>query len=126
MIAGSATDDQARELLERCIVAYNTGVRTHDFSGFLALLTEDAVLDFEGVPDRGPLSGKVAIAQHFEDDPPEDQLRIVRWKTNGSHIVAEFSWTDIPESGGCLLVRPADSHIERITMVLGGPRRAFR
>lgn len=126
MIAGSITHDEAGNLLERCISLYNTGVRTRDFTGFLALLAEDAVLEFEGVPARGPLSGKAAIAQHLHDDPPDDQLRVARWKTVGPQIVAEFSWTDIPESGGCLLFRVADSHIEHVTIVLGGPRRAFR
>lgn len=126
MIAGSVTHDEAGKMLERCIASYNTGVRTRDFSGFLALLTEDAVLEFEGVPERGPISGKEAIAQHFEDDPPDDQLRVKRWKSDGAQILAEFSWTDIPESGGCLLVRARDSLAEHITIVLGGPRRAFR
>lgn len=126
MIAGSLTYDEAGQLLERCIALYNAGVRTRDFSGFLALLTEDAVLEFEGIPERGPLTGKNAIAQHLRDDPPDDELKVTRWKTDGAQIVAQFSWTDIPESGGCLLVRARDSRAEHITIVLGGPRRAFR
>lgn len=126
MIAGSARDDEAAELLERCIALYNAGVSTRDFRGFLALFTEDAVLDFEGVPDRGPLVGKAAIAQHFDDDPPDDQLRIKRWKTDGAHVVAEFGWLDIPEGGGCLFIEPRDRHIRRVTIALGGPRRLFR
>lgn len=125
MIAGVAREE-AGKLLEQCISSYNAGVRTRDFRGFLALLTEDAVLDFEGIPERGPLTGKAAIAQHLQDDPPDDQLQINRWKTDGSDIAAEFSWTDIPESGGCLLVRARGPRAERITIVLGGPRRAFR
>jgi hypothetical protein len=126
MIAGPSTHDQAPQILERCIAAYNAGVRTRDFRSFLALLTEDAQLDFEGVPDRGPLVGKEAIRQHFADDPPDDQVRIERWKINGSQIVAEFSWMDIPESGGCLILGTADAYLARMTIVLGGPRRRFR
>lgn len=126
MIAGSIEHDESGKLLERFISSYNTGVRTRDFSGFLALLTEDAVLDFEGIPERGPILGRDAIAQHLRDDPPDDQLRVRRWKSGGAEIAAEFAWTDIPESGGCLLVRVRHSRAARITIVLGGPRRTFR
>lgn len=126
MIAGPSAHDQIPQLLERCVSAYNAGVRTRDFSSFLALLTDDAQLDFEGVPDRGPLVGKDAIRQHFADDPPDDQLRIGRWKIDGSQIVAEFTWLDIPESGGCMILQQADMQLDRITIVLGGPRRRFR
>lgn len=118
--------DEAGQLLERCIAAYNVGVRTHDFRSFLALLTDDAQLDFEGVPDRGPITGKDAITQHFADDPPDAQVRVTRWKRDGADIVAEFAWLDIPESGGCLVLRPRDARIAGITMVLGGPRRRFQ
>lgn len=125
MIADSPADDGAAELLERSISAYNAGVRTSDFRSFLALLTDDAQFDFEGVPDRGALAGKDAIAQHFADDPPDDQIRIVRWKRRAGEIVAEFTWLDIPESGGCLVLRPSGERIQGLTIVLGGPRRRF-
>lgn len=126
MIAGPFTDDEAGEILERCIAAYNAGVRTHDFGSFLALLTDDAQLDFEGVPDRGPLVGKAAISQHFADDPPDDQVRVTRWRIDGRQIIAEFTWLDIPESGGCIIVRPSEMRVAGVTIVLGGPRRRFR
>lgn len=70
------------ELLERCVALYNAGVgvRTRDFSGLLALLTDDASLEREGVPARGALAGKQAIAAHFTDDAPEDPIEIRRWR----------------------------------------------
>lgn len=112
-------------MLERCVAAYNVGVRTGDFTAFLALLTDDAQFDFEGVPERGPLVGKAAIAQHFADDPPDDPVRTVRWRSEGAQIIAEFRWLDIPESGGCLVLRPSGERVERLTFILGGPRRRF-
>lgn len=126
MIADSSTRDEAEQLLERCVESYNAGVRTRDFRAFLAMLTDDAVLEFEGVPERGPLVGKLAIAQHLQDDPPDDQVRVKRWKTAGSQILAEFSWRDIPEGGGCLIIRPNDARAARITIALGGPRCRFQ
>lgn len=126
MIAGSLTHDEAGRFLAQLASLYNAGVRTRDFRGFLTMLTDDAVLDFEGVSERGPFTGKPAIAQHFQDDPPDDGIRITRWKYEGGEIVAEFSWTDIPEGAGCLFVEPRDGRAARLTMALGGPRRLFR
>jgi hypothetical protein len=126
MIAGSSTQDEAGEFLERFVALYNAGVRTRDFSGLLAMIADDAVLDFEGVSERAPLSGKLAIAQHFEDDPPDNCIRIKRWKKRADELVAEFTWVDIPEGGGCLLVEPRDGRAARITIAFGGPRRLFR
>lgn len=126
MIAGSSTQDEAGEFLERVVAVYNAGVRTRDFSGLLAMLTDDAVLDFEGVSERAPLSGKLAIAEHFEDDPPDNCIRVKRWKKRGDEIVAEFTWVDIPEGGGCLLLQTQAGRAARITIVFGGPSRLFR
>jgi hypothetical protein len=113
------------DLLEACVALYNSGVRTRDFSGLLALLTDDATMEFEG-SERGPLIGKRAIAAHFEDEPPDDPICVKRWKRDRDSIVAEFSWTDIPEGGGCLILRPRDAHIASLTIALGGPRCRFR
>lgn len=126
MIAGSLTHDEAGALLEQCVSLYNTGVQTRNFNGLLALLTEDAVLDFEGTSERGPLAGKRAIAQHLEDDPPDDPINLKHWKYDGNEIVAAFSWADIPEGGGCLIVEPREGRLARVTIAFGGPRAAFR
>lgn len=126
MIAGSPTNEEAGELLANCVALYNRGVRTRDFDALLDLLTDDAVLEFEGTSERGPLTGKGAIAQHFDDDPPDDPIKIKRWKVRENTIVAEFAWTDIPEGGGCLILEPRDGLLARITMVFGGPDRRYR
>lgn len=126
VIAGPSTHDEAGAFLERAVSLYNAGVRTRDFSGFLGLLTDDAVLDFEGTSERGPFTGKRSIAQHFADDPPDDAIVVKRWKYLDAEIEAEFTWQDIPEGGGCLLLEPRGDRIARLTMALGGPRCRFR
>lgn len=126
MIAGPSTHDEAGEFLSQIVSLYNAGVRTRDFSGFLSLLDADAIFEFEGISERGPLEGKDEIAQRFADDPPDDPIRIKRWRHGTGQIVAEFAWADIPEGGGCLFIEPRGGRVARITMALGGPRRLFR
>lgn len=126
MIAGPSMHDEAGEILTQIVSAYNAGVRTRDFSGFLALLADDAVFDFEGVSERGPLEGKATIARHFGDDPPDDPIRVKRWRSGAGQIVAEFAWADIPEGGGCLFIEPREGRVARLTLALGRPRRLFR
>ncbi len=126
MGAGPSTHDEAGEFLERCVALYNAGVLSRDFSGFLALLNDDAVFDFEGTTERGPLGGKVVIAQHFADDPPDDGIRVKRWKCREGEIAAEFGWLDIPEGGGCLFIQLKNGRISHLTIAMGGPRRTFR
>src|SRR5579872_5725990 len=121
MIAGSSSRDQAAQLLEQCMLLYNTGVHTRDFSGLLSLFADDAILEIEGTSERGPFAGKREIEAHFADEPPEDPIQLKRWKREGDHLIAEFSWTDIPEGGGCLILRPRGERIASLTVALGGP-----
>ncbi len=121
------TAEQAEELLRLVVDAFNTGVRTNDFTAFVDLFTDDAFVDFEGIPERGPVSSRDAIASRFRDDPPDDEIRVRRWKVTDGTIAAEFFWRDIPEAiGGCFFLEPRDRKIARLTIALGGPRCKFR
>jgi hypothetical protein len=126
MIADSSASDEAAGPLDRCVAAYNNGIRTRDFSGLLALLTENATFELEGTSERGPVVGKRAIAAYLQDEPPDDPIRVKRWRREGADIVAEFGWTDIPEGGGCLILRLEPAGIASFTIALGGPRCRFR
>lgn len=121
------TNEQAEALLERIVASHNAGARTGDFSPFVALFTADAIMEFEGVPDWGPFTGRDAIARRLAADPPDDEIHVTRWRFERGTIVAEFRWSDIPEaSGGCFIVEPRDEHIARLTIAFGGPHRRFR
>lgn len=116
------TQEQASALLERQVAAYNAAVRSGDFSHFVALFTDDAVVDFEGVPERGPLVGREAIAENYRENPPDDEIRVKRWKLKDGKIAAEFYWRDIPEAiGGCIIIEPRDDKVARLTIAVGGP-----
>lgn len=121
------TADQAEELLQRHVAAFNAGVRTGDFSAFVDQFTDDAVMDFEGIPESGPFVGRVAIAERYLSDPPDDEILVKRWKIEGDKIVAEFYWSDIREAiGGCFSIVPRDRKIARLTIALGGPSCRLR
>jgi hypothetical protein len=58
-------------------------VRSGDFSLMLEQFTEDAELAFEGVP-VGPFRGKPAIAQAYAEQPPDDEIVILRTRESGA------------------------------------------
>lgn len=120
------TNEQAGALLERFVAAFNAGVRARDFTAFVALFAEDATMEFEGVPDWGPFTGRDAIARRLEADAPDDEIRVTRWKYDRGQIVAEFRWNDIPESrGGCFIVEPREDRLARLIVAFGGPHCRF-
>jgi hypothetical protein len=121
------TNEQAEELLHRTVDAFNTGVRTGDFTTLVDMFADDGVLDFEGIPERGPIVGRDEIAAHYRENAPDDQIRVTRWKIKDDAIAAEFMWRDAPEAiGGCFFIEPRGDRVARLTIALGGPRSRFR
>jgi steroid Delta-isomerase len=55
------------------VAHFNDGVRTGDWSRMLALLTDDATLEFVGIP-VGPFYGRDAIGEAYRMQPPDDEL----------------------------------------------------
>ena len=53
----------------------------------LEQFAEDAELAFEGVP-VGPFRGKPAIAQAYVDQPPDDEIVILRTNESGDDLVS--------------------------------------
>lgn len=122
----SYTTGQAEQLLKKFVAAFNTGVRTGDFSHVVEFFTDDAALDFEGIPERGPILGRDDIAAHYREDPPDDEILVKRWKMQHNGIAAEFYWRDVPEAvGGCAFIEPRGDRIARLTIAVGGPGCRF-
>ena len=67
----------SEELLRSHVERFNEGVRSGDFCAMLEQFAEDAELAFEGVP-VGPFRGKPAIAQAYAEQPPDDEIVILR------------------------------------------------
>jgi hypothetical protein len=84
------------------VASFNEGVRTGDWSSMLAKLTDDAELEFEGIP-VGPFRGRDAIGEAYRAQPPDDELLVLRRLGDGGAV---YAWAREPE-------RPAgELHLE--------------
>jgi steroid delta-isomerase len=70
------------------VARFNEGVRTGDWSRMLELLTEDASLEFVGIPS-GPFHGRDAIGEAYRTQPPDDELVLL----DG----ARYAWAGEPD-----------------------------
>jgi steroid Delta-isomerase len=95
-------------------------VRSGDFSRMLEQFTEDAELAFEGVP-VGPFRGKPAIAQAYVDQPPDDEIVILRTRESGENlVVADYAWRADPVArAGSMILRLRDAEIDRLLVTFG-------
>src|ERR1051325_10798628 len=75
-----------QEILDSHVERFNEGVRSGDFSRMLEQFTEDAELAFEGVP-VGPFRGKPAIERAYAEQPPDDEIVILRTRESGDDLV---------------------------------------
>jgi hypothetical protein len=99
-------------LLEREVAAFNEGVRTGDWSELVALLAEDAVLEFEGIP-VGPFRGREAIADAYRTMPPDDEIILI-------HGGPRYAWSKEPERpAGELHLEERDGRIVRLRVLYG-------
>ena len=90
------------DLLRRHVENFNTGVRTGDWAPMVELMTEDADLEFVGIP-VGPFHGREAIADAYRTMPPDDGLLVLEDRGDGTAV---YAWLEEP-------VRPAgELHLE--------------
>src|SRR5687767_10552133 len=108
------------ELLQSHVERFNEGVRSGDFSRMLEQFTEDAELAFEGVP-VGPFRGKPAIAQAYADQPPDDEIVILRTRESGDDfVVADYAWRAEPAArAGSMILRLREAEIDRLLVTFG-------
>jgi hypothetical protein len=90
------TQTQAAILAARHVSAFNDSVTARDFSYFLTLFTDDAVIRFENVPGADDLeyAGRPAYSKAYDERPPDDEIDITaRAKVaGGDTVVVPFAW----------------------------------
>ena len=105
---------------------FNRGVREKDFSAFVSLFLDDAVMRFVGIP-VGPFHGREQIAEAYRDRPPDDTMHLLRSRVGADRILAEFAWDRTPDRrGGDLILLPRGERISALTVVYGGDDRVWR
>ncbi len=82
------SESEARAHIDR----FNASVTSGDWTDFVAGFHPDAVMRFEG-PPVGPFVGREAIAEGYATHPPDDTMRILSVRTDGSLDVVTFAWT---------------------------------
>jgi steroid delta-isomerase len=103
-----------RELLDRHVDFFNSGVRTGDFAPMIEQFTADAELHFEGVP-VGPFVGRNVIAEAYKQNPPDDEIDILDVEEEGSSLVARYAWKkDGGRAAGRMIITARDGRIARL------------
>ena len=109
------------DLLREHVERFNAGVRAGDFSSMLAGLTDDAELEFVGVP-AGPFHGRAEIAEAYRVQPPDDEILIVDERADADTLVAGYAWsTDPGTRAGELRLTVRDGLIRRLVVTFDQP-----
>jgi steroid delta-isomerase len=96
-------------LLEEHVARFNEGVRSGDFDAMVGAFSEDAELDFEGIP-VGPFVGREAISEAYRMQPPDDE--IVLLDADGT-----YAWASAPEvPAGQMFLTEGNGEITRLVI----------
>jgi steroid Delta-isomerase len=111
-------DHRVEDLLERYVAAVNRGVREGNWADMLALLREDAEMEFVGIP-VGPFHGREAIETAYRNQPPDDELILLdRLHEQRGALVATYAWAQEPaRPAGELHLWEADGEVTSVRVL---------
>jgi hypothetical protein len=103
---------EAAILAARHVAAFDDAVAAGDFTGFLPLFTDHAVIRFENVPGAGTLefAGRDAYTRAYREQPPDDQIDITGTvRPDGASVMVPFAWRR-DGSAGTMRLTFTDGH----------------
>jgi drug/metabolite transporter (DMT)-like permease len=104
------------DLMDEHIERFNGGVRTGDWAPMIGGFSADAEMEFRGVP-VGPFVGRDAIAAAYEQQPPDDQMRVLEHRQVDGRIEARYAWLAEPEvAAGEMFLTPEDGAIRKLVV----------
>lgn len=118
------SDSEARSalsLVRAHVERFNAGMGSGDFGPMVEEgFADGAELAFEGVP-VGPFRGKDAIAAAYAEQPPDDEVLILRTTESGEDlVVVDYAWAAAPkERAGSMIFRFRDGKIDRLLVTFG-------
>jgi quercetin dioxygenase-like cupin family protein len=119
---GSRPVPQAVAFVDDYVSQFNEAVAMGDFSGLLALFTDDAVIRFEKVPgSTGVLefTGRAAYTTAYAEQPPDDQIELAAEpREEDGSVVAAFVWRG-DKSPGVMRFAITDGLISRLIVTFG-------
>jgi drug/metabolite transporter (DMT)-like permease len=103
-------------LLEDHVERFNAGVRTGEWEPMVAGFTDDAEMEFRGVP-VGPFVGRDAIAAAYGQQPPDDQMLVLEQRRTDGRIEARYAWLADPEvAAGEVFLTPENGSIRKLVV----------
>jgi hypothetical protein len=96
------TQIEAAALAAHLVAEFNDAVAARNFSLFLLLFTDDAVIRFENVSGSGTLeyTGRDAYSRAYAEQPPDDKIDISGdVQIEDGDVVAPFTWQREEEPG---------------------------
>jgi drug/metabolite transporter (DMT)-like permease len=104
------------DLLHDHVERFNAGVRTGNWEPMVGGFTDDAEMEFRGVP-VGPFVGRDAIAAAYREQPPDDELRLLEQRQVDGRIEARYAWLAEPQvPAGELVLTPDDGSIRKLVV----------
>jgi steroid delta-isomerase len=104
------------DLLANHVERLNAGVRSGDWEPMLETFTDDAEMEFHGVP-FGPFVGKRAIAQAYAQQPPDDELRVLEQRETDGRVEARYAWLKEPDiAAGEMILTPENGSIRKLVV----------
>ena len=99
---------------------FNAAVVSGEWSRLVAWFSDDAVLEFVGLP-VGPFVGRGAIAAAYVTSPPDDTIEVLSERTTATgEWLVHFRWSS-SEAGGTMTLRELGQQITRLAVTFGDP-----
>jgi hypothetical protein len=113
---GTIGSGRMSELLDDHVGRFNAGVQTGDWEPMVDGFSEDAEMEFRGVP-VGPFVGRDAIAAAYREQPPDDELRVLEQRQVDGRIEARYAWLAEPEvAAGEMILTPENGAIRKLVV----------
>lgn len=118
--SGRRPKSLSEEVLQSHVERFNQAVRSGDYGPMLEQFADNAELAFEGA-SVGPFRGKDAIGRAYAEQPPDDEIVLLRTRESSDDlVVADYAWLADPKTrAGSMILRLRDAEIDRLVVTFG-------